>query len=239
MAGGDEFMPDMMAKVSPARPDKAPEQPQKRRAGRPTAQRVAEIDQIILDAARQLFLDEGVDATSMDRVAIAAAISKGTLYARYSSKDALLGAVLDRLIKQMDERASATNDMLPRELRPRLIEYVRRLGEQLGWSEYGQLNRLIASASKTNPDVARLSSENALAGYVHTLATEMERAANHPRPEAVDWTALANLLIYGITGWYNNTVGRKAINAADFSAYSETVVDAIIALIDRKRAGAL
>ncbi|WP_054107334.1 TetR/AcrR family transcriptional regulator [Novosphingobium sp. AAP83] len=209
--------------------------PKKRRAGRPTAARVAEIDRIILDAAQQLFLDEGVDATSMDRVSTAAAISKGTLYARYASKDALLGAVLDRLIKQMDERASATNDLLPVGLRPRLIEYVRRLGEQLGWSEYLQLNRLVASASKANPDIARLSSENALAGYVRTLATEMERAADHPRPEAVDWTALANLLIYGITGWYHNTVGRKTVEAADFSAYSETVVDAIIALIDRKR----
>jgi AcrR family transcriptional regulator len=214
-------------------------QPKKRRAGRPTAQRVTEINRVILDAAQQLFLDEGVGAASMDSVASAAGISKGTLYARYASKDALLGAVLDRLIKQMDERASATNYMLPTELRARLIEYVRRLGEQLGWSEYGQLNRLIASASKTNPDAARLSTENALAGYVHTLATEMERAACHPRPETVNWTGLANLLIYGITGWYQNTIGRKTCDAAEFSDYSETVVDAIVSLIDRKRVGSV
>ena len=213
------------------------EQPAKRRAGRPTAQRVAEIDRIILDTAMQLFLDDGVDATSMDGVAAAAGVSKGTLYARYASKDALLVTVLEHLIVQMGEQASATNYMLPAGLRPRLLEYARRLCGHLGKSEYVKFNQLITSVSKTNPDIARFSSANALAGYVHTLATEMERAAHHPRPEAVNWTDLANLLIYGITGWYNSAIDHRDSDTADFSAYSETVVDAIVALIESKRTG--
>lgn len=183
---------------------------QTRRAGRPTAARAAEINRIILDTARQLFIADGVEATSMDAVAIAAKVSKGTLYARYASKDALLLAVIEALVADLDRAASAKNYLLPAELGPRLREYSRRLVEQMAQPEYVQLNRLISSASKLHPEIARHGRDEALAGYVKTLATEMQKAARHSDPYRVDWPGLANLLIYGVTGWYQSAVSRGA-----------------------------
>lgn len=48
----------------------------------------------ILEVARELFCRDGIHATGIDRILAAAGASKMTLYARFGSKEALLGAVL-------------------------------------------------------------------------------------------------------------------------------------------------
>ena len=48
----------------------------------------------ILDAAYELFYRKGFGRVSVDEVALAAAVTKRTLYYHYQSKDELLGAVL-------------------------------------------------------------------------------------------------------------------------------------------------
>src|ERR687894_3210836 len=48
----------------------------------------------ILDAAAELFLAHGFAAVSMEAVARQAEVSKATLYAHFSGKDALFGAMV-------------------------------------------------------------------------------------------------------------------------------------------------
>lgn len=48
----------------------------------------------ILAAARELFIDQGFDAVSMDMVSRQANVSKATLYAHFASKEALFTAVM-------------------------------------------------------------------------------------------------------------------------------------------------
>jgi AcrR family transcriptional regulator len=50
----------------------------------------------ILDAAREVFVAKGFDATRMEDVARAAGIAKGLLYKHFTSKDALFEALVDR-----------------------------------------------------------------------------------------------------------------------------------------------
>ncbi len=66
----------------------------KGRGGRPSLKRAAEIDARLLSAAATLFLERGVDGTSLEAVAAAAAVGKPTLYARYPDKSALFAAVI-------------------------------------------------------------------------------------------------------------------------------------------------
>lgn len=49
----------------------------------------------VLDAAARLFAAEGVDAVSMEEVARAAGVGKGTLYRRYADKGELSAALID------------------------------------------------------------------------------------------------------------------------------------------------
>ncbi|TJZ91238.1 TetR/AcrR family transcriptional regulator [Paracoccus gahaiensis] len=66
----------------------------KSRGGRPSLEHAADIDARILSAAAALFIERGVDGTSLEAVATAAAVSKPTLYARYADKSGLFVAVI-------------------------------------------------------------------------------------------------------------------------------------------------
>ena len=56
------------------------------RGGRPTKAAAAERDERLLEIAAQMFMRDGFDGTSMERLAEAARIGKATLYARYADK---------------------------------------------------------------------------------------------------------------------------------------------------------
>lgn len=64
------------------------------RRGRP---RDPAVDEAILEAAIRTLAAEGIDRTSMERVAAEAGTSKVTLYTRYPSKTALIDAALAHL----------------------------------------------------------------------------------------------------------------------------------------------
>jgi len=53
--------------------------------------------QSIIEGATQMFLQYGFNASSMDKIAQAAPVSKATLYKYFDSKDALLAAVIEHL----------------------------------------------------------------------------------------------------------------------------------------------
>ncbi len=59
----------------------------------------------ILDAASTLFVHEGLDQTSMDAVASAAGIAKGTVYLYFPSRSDLLAALRQRYAEQLALRA--------------------------------------------------------------------------------------------------------------------------------------
>lgn len=70
--------------------------PKSRAAGAdtPVSDDVSAPHERILVAARELFCRDGIHATGIDRILAEAGASKMTLYARFGSKEALLGAVL-------------------------------------------------------------------------------------------------------------------------------------------------
>ncbi len=88
--------------------------------GRPSAARAARIDAAIAEAALAAFLDDGYDAVSMDRIAAAAGVSKGTLYARHESKEALFRSVLEQQLEVVSDMAGQQDHLLPSTLADRL-----------------------------------------------------------------------------------------------------------------------
>lgn len=61
----------------------------------------------ILEAAAALFMAEGLAAVSMDAVARAAGVSKATLYAHFSGKDALFTEIVQGNCRRLQDSADA------------------------------------------------------------------------------------------------------------------------------------
>ncbi|MGY3447819.1 TetR/AcrR family transcriptional regulator [Bradyrhizobium sp. USDA 4353] len=71
------------------------------RVGRPPKALAGNIEERILDAAREVFLERGFEGTSIDEIAERAPASKPTIYARYAGKPALFAAVVVRSIGEL------------------------------------------------------------------------------------------------------------------------------------------
>ena len=82
-------------------------------------------EEAILDAVNRLLSEKGYDLMTMDDVADAVGVAKGSLYKHFSSKERLAAAVMTRLLGQTIE----VLDGMPGEWRA-----ARRLEEILRWS---------------------------------------------------------------------------------------------------------
>jgi TetR/AcrR family transcriptional regulator, mexJK operon transcriptional repressor len=125
-----------------------------RRTGRPPNKKAGQIDEAILSAARDLFLSVGYEATTMEAVAQGAGVSKRTLYARHSTKEALMKAVVEDRVRRWSNEASGNNVDLPQEFSERLKHHVRTAMASLGNPEIQQFDRLILATASRFPEIA-------------------------------------------------------------------------------------
>jgi AcrR family transcriptional regulator len=71
--------------------------------GRPPRDLAGDVQERILDAAQELFLEKGFRSTSIDEVAEKAPASKPTIYAHFPGKEALFTAVVGRTISELTD----------------------------------------------------------------------------------------------------------------------------------------
>jgi len=103
----------------------SPEIPSLRRCGRPRRGTEAERLDELITAATRVFLRDGYDGASIDKVAGDAGVSTRTIYERFRNKADLLGAVIERLVER-NMAAFMTGAELDR-LEPR--QALTRIGE--------------------------------------------------------------------------------------------------------------
>jgi AcrR family transcriptional regulator len=70
------------------------------RCGRPPRGLAGKVEERILDAAGQVFLERGFRGASVDEIAEVACAGKPTIYARFPNKEALFTAVMERLVRR-------------------------------------------------------------------------------------------------------------------------------------------
>ena len=107
----------------------------------------------ILDGARAVFLNDGFDGASMNDIARAAGVSKGTLYAYFVSKDELFEAIIRGEFAQSAERLCVfrregdARDML-KDFGVRLITRMSEPGTR-------SLARVVIAAAEKFPHIGR------------------------------------------------------------------------------------
>ena len=104
----------------------------------------------ILTAARELFLSDGFDRTSVDAVAARAGVSKRTVYDYFGDKQTLLQAVVDGVGQSLittigrilDDTLAEPNEAI--DLEDVLVTFAMRIAtDMLGSAEYATLQRLV------------------------------------------------------------------------------------------------
>lgn len=87
--------------------------PNRRSSGRPTKDDTAAMRSRLLDAARLLFAQKGYANATLDELATTLGASKHTIYRRFSGKEPLFDAVVERDIQSFRQRLSSVKAETP------------------------------------------------------------------------------------------------------------------------------
>ena len=197
------------------------------RGGRPTRAAAAERDERLLEIATGMFMEAGFDATSMERLAEAAAIGKATLYARYSDKAALFADVLKRRILAVYEPLEEEFGVLV--AGADLGDILRRLSRQLiekGLSpEAVALGRILSAQGSNFPDLARLAIKEGFGRQMRLIENVLARYAADPRYDLQDVPLAADLFLSLVLGRAARIkIYGIAVDPADLEQRTEAAV---------------
>src|SRR5215208_8315897 len=103
---------------------------------------------LLLDAARKLIAEKGADAVSMDDIAAAAGVGKGTVFRRFGSRAGLMMVLLDE-----DEKASQEAFLFgPPPLGPDAPPLERLLAFGRERLTFAQKHQALLSAANRDPE---------------------------------------------------------------------------------------
>jgi TetR/AcrR family transcriptional regulator, regulator of autoinduction and epiphytic fitness len=138
----------------------------------------------ILNGAMQEFLACGYAATSMDRVAATAGVSKATVYSHFQDKEGLFNALIEQLVQKKFRSifSSVDEQTLQGDPTAALTQIANNvLDSGLGDAQYLNFIRLILGESGRFPDLARTFVRNVevvscqfLKQYLHDKAEDLK-----------------------------------------------------------------
>ncbi|GAB4355184.1 MAG: TetR/AcrR family transcriptional regulator [Gammaproteobacteria bacterium] len=150
-----------------------------------TTKRVSEQKrEAVFQAALQEFNERGFLATSMDRIAARAGVSKRTVYNHFASKEALFRAITEDLIERVSQAARIDYDPAAT-----LESQLTRIGEQemamLLSPDFLRLARVVLAEHLRSPELSREVFEN-LQSEELGLVVWIRRAVEDGRLKAAD-----------------------------------------------------
>jgi TetR/AcrR family transcriptional regulator, mexJK operon transcriptional repressor len=192
--------------------------------GRPTAARVVAINHAILVAARQEFGAAGYEAARIETIATAAGVSKGTLYDRYPTKQALLRAVIAERVTAWSQDWEPHSGPIPEDLRQRLKQRAHRLMEYYCSGKLELLERLIAGGPPGD-ELRRLRHQSGHQRTIQVIAQDIiDRTRDEPIP-AQAAIRLAEALLGMLYGWWQAQQQSRRVTADEAMAYADYAVD--------------
>jgi len=142
----------------------------------------------ILDGARKVFMDLGFDGASMNEIARAAGVSKGTLYVYFTDKSRLFEAIVED--EALEKGKIAYNLDRKRDVETTLREFGRVYIGGMCRPGGGSSIRTVMAIAERMPDVGRQFYENVLAKTINGLADYLQAHVS-PDDLAIDDCGLA------------------------------------------------
>ena len=192
-------------------------------------QKSVEKAQAILEGAMQEFLAHGYAATSMDRIAAAAGVSKATVYSHFQDKEGLFTVLIQRLARERFRTIFDPQHPQSLQGEPRIV--LRRLAtaildNAIGDPQFHDFMRIIVGESRRLPQLARV--------YVHNIAKPVieilsQYLASHselklPDPEAAVRVIIGTLVYFVV---FQELLDGKKILPME----RERLIDTLIYLI--------
>ena len=126
----------------------------------------------ILDGAQKVFMDLGFDGASMNEIARAAGVSKGTLYVYFADKNRLFEAILEDEARRKSE---VVYNLDPgRDIETTLREFGRAYIGTMCRPGGGSSIRTVMAIAERMPDIGRQFYENVLAKTFSRLADYLQ-----------------------------------------------------------------
>jgi AcrR family transcriptional regulator len=149
----------------------------------------------IVWAAKQAFLEKGLDETSMDDVAAYAGTTKPTVYAHFKSKEELFAAMLE-LVRGLFQGRLRGPDHYADEPLEAIALFCGRFLELSCWRDAIGYQRFILAAMARSPEVGRAVYGTLSGEAVRSLAAYLRARELTPCPEQD-----AELILSATAGW--------------------------------------
>jgi TetR/AcrR family transcriptional regulator, mexJK operon transcriptional repressor len=188
---------------------------------------------LILDTARQMFLERGYDATSLDDVAAASGVSKTTVYNNFEDKEGLFSAVVLSVTERAEQIISELGATLGRDepIAARLTAVARALAYGVLNPAVVQLRRLAISEALRFPDIVTAYWDRAPARTLALLTESFTQMAAQGELDIDDPDAAAALFAYAVLGPHQDQAllqPSRPLTRADLGEHADTVVAAFL-----------
>ena len=184
----------------------------------------------VIAAAIEEFLAAGFDATSMDRIAARAGVSKRTVYNHFPSKEALFAAILRQLWDSSDSvETPAYSGSEP--LRAQLLQLLLKKLSLLNSEAFLSLARVAIAAGIHSPEraremVARMGErEEDLTVWIRAAAADGRLKTTDPVFASLQLQALVKAFAF----WPQVTMGQSPLGKAEQKQVAESAADMFLA----------
>lgn len=180
----------------------------------------------ILQGAMQEFLQNGYAGTSMDRVAVAAGVSKATVYSHFQDKEGLFKVLIEQLANQ---KFNSLFDTEPMEGEPKIV--LRQLGTKLleqmnNDQEHSAFWRVLIGESGRFPKLTQICVRAMIKPMLETLTQYL---AAHPELNITDPEATARIILGTLVHFH---VTQDVMHGKDIIPMeSDRLIDALTHLI--------
>jgi TetR/AcrR family transcriptional regulator of autoinduction and epiphytic fitness len=184
----------------------------------------------IVGAAIEEFLAAGYDATSMDRIAARANVSKRTVYNHFPSKEALFAAILHQLWDASQD-GDAPSYRADQPLRAQLLDLLERKLRLLHDESFLSLARVAIAAGIHSPEraremVARMGErEEDLTAWIRTAAADGRIKTDDPVFAALQLQGLVKAFAF----WPQVAMGQALLDAKEQKRIAEAAADMFLA----------
>ncbi|BBF69672.1 MULTISPECIES: TetR/AcrR family transcriptional regulator [Sphingomonadaceae] len=197
--------------------------------GRPTADQLAAIEQTILTTARDMFLGGSYDAVAMENIAAVAGVSKGTLYARYPSKEALFTAIVENRVNQWSAEAAQQDHLLSKDIGERLRHHGHTIAHSVTQPEVLAFQRLLFATRERFPQLSKAMYEAGYLYIVRLIARDIAEAAERDGIPARQPETIARMFVSAITGWHLQESGEHPITLEEIIGAADGTTDLFMA----------